>query len=134
MLKYIGMLAGQLLAATPLAAQGPGDSATVRLSVRHAGAPLPGAMALRLRAAQPDTAISVELEALAEELEELIVSSTRSDRRIEEQPLRVEVLAREEGGCGRPITLRWSVRRGHRMAAGPPTRGRRWRDESLMGG
>jgi iron complex outermembrane receptor protein len=38
----------------------------------------------------------VELDALAEELEELIVSSTRSERRIEEQPLRVEVLAREE--------------------------------------
>jgi outer membrane receptor for ferrienterochelin and colicins len=138
------MLAGQLLAAAPPPAQGLGDSATVRLSVRHAGVPLPGAtvrvatslrdtaaplpvvsgppgvlvlrlpapgeyrltisaigyagasLPLRLRAAQPDTAILVELEALAEELEELIVSSTRSDRRIEEQPLRVEVLAREE--------------------------------------
>ena len=140
----MGMFAGQLLAAASLLAQGPGDSATVRLSVRHAGAPLPGAtvrvaaplpdtaallpavsgapgvlvlrlpapgeyqltvtaigyaaasLALRLRAGQPDTAITVELEAQAEELEELIVSSTRSDRRIEEQPLRVEVLAREE--------------------------------------
>src|SRR5688572_27511585 len=124
------MLAGQLVVAVPLVAQGPGDSATVRLSVRHAGAPLPGAsvrvqsspgdtgttlralsgapgvvvlrlpapgeyqlavsaigyagigLALRLRAAQPDTAIIVELEPEAEELEELIVSSTRSDRRI----------------------------------------------------
>jgi iron complex outermembrane receptor protein len=144
LLKYIGTLAGQALAAVTLAAQEPGDSATVRLTVRHAGAPVAGAavrvesslpdtattpavvsgalgvlvlrlpapgeyrlavsaigyagisLALRLRPAQPDTALIVELEPEAEELEELIVSSTRSDRRIEEQPLRVEVLAREE--------------------------------------
>ena len=138
------MLAGQLVVAVSLVAQAPGDSATVRLSVRHEGAPLPGAtvrvqsspgdagtalraasgapgvlvlrlpapgeyqlavsaigyagisLGLKLRAAQPDTALFVELEPEAEALEELIVSSTRSDRRIEEQPLRVEILAREE--------------------------------------
>ena len=143
MLKYIGVLLVPALAA-PLAAQGLGDSATVRLEVRHAGAPLPGGtvrvepalpgapapspavsgnsgvvmlrlafpaeyrlavsaigyatamLPLRLRAGQPDTTIIVELESEAEELEELIVASTRSERRIDEQPLRVEVLAREE--------------------------------------
>ena len=51
----MGMFAGQLLAAASLLAQGPGDSATVRLSVRHAGAPLPGAT-VRVAAPLPDTA------------------------------------------------------------------------------
>ena len=144
MLKYIAAFAGQAVAAASVAAQIPADSATVRLVVRHAGAPVAGAVVrvssspgdspssaraepagpgelvlrlavpaeyplavsaigyaatrllLRLRVAQPDTSITVELESEAEELEELIVASTRSERRIEAQPLRVEVLAREE--------------------------------------
>jgi iron complex outermembrane receptor protein len=53
---------------------------SVRLSVR------PGA----------DTTITVQLFEQPEELEEIIVSSTRMGQRIEDVPTRVEVLAREE--------------------------------------
>lgn len=40
--------------------------------------------------------VSVELEAEVHEEEEIIVTSTRTDRRIEEEPVRVEVISREE--------------------------------------
>ena len=43
-----------------------------------------------------DTMVSVVLAEQPAELEEIVVASTRSDRRVEDQPLRVEVLAREE--------------------------------------
>ena len=43
-----------------------------------------------------DTAVTVELEEAAEELEEIVVTSTRTGQRIEDEPTRVEVLAREE--------------------------------------
>ena len=43
-----------------------------------------------------DTTIDVELEADAVEEEAIIVVSTRGERRIEDEPVRVEVLAREE--------------------------------------
>lgn len=43
-----------------------------------------------------DTAITITLEIEALEHEAIIVSSTRSDRRIEDEPLRVEVIGREE--------------------------------------
>ena len=40
--------------------------------------------------------VTLELEEEAVELEEIIVSSTRTDRRLEDEPTRVEVLPREE--------------------------------------
>lgn len=43
-----------------------------------------------------DTLIAVALEPEAFEVEEIIVSSTRRDRRIEDEPVRVEVVEREE--------------------------------------
>jgi iron complex outermembrane receptor protein len=43
-----------------------------------------------------DTNLSVVLEEDPVEVEEVLVTSTRADRRIEDQPLRVEVLGREE--------------------------------------
>jgi iron complex outermembrane receptor protein len=43
-----------------------------------------------------DTTIVVHLSESAVELEEVVVTSTRANRRIEDQPLRVEVLGREE--------------------------------------
>ncbi|HEU4559675.1 MAG TPA: TonB-dependent receptor [Longimicrobium sp.] len=52
-------------------------------------------LTLALRAGQ-DTAVVVELEEGAEEIEEIVVTSTRTGRRIEDEPTRVEVLAREE--------------------------------------
>jgi outer membrane receptor for ferrienterochelin and colicins len=50
---------------------------------------------LLLRAGQ-DTALVVDMEEGAEEIEGIVVTSTRTGRRIEEEPTRVEVLAREE--------------------------------------
>jgi outer membrane receptor for ferrienterochelin and colicins len=47
-------------------------------------------------AAGADTTIVVELEVEAIEAEEILVLSTRTERRIEDVPLRVEVVAREE--------------------------------------
>jgi len=52
-------------------------------------------LTLVLRAGQ-DTAVAVELEEAAEEIEGIVVTSTRTGRRIEDEPTRVEVLAREE--------------------------------------
>jgi len=43
-----------------------------------------------------ETALTIVLEALALETEGIVVMSTRSNRRIEEEPLRVEVIDREE--------------------------------------
>ena len=43
-----------------------------------------------------DTTIVIALEAEAIELENIIVSSTRTERRIEDEPIRVEVIGREE--------------------------------------
>lgn len=43
-----------------------------------------------------DTSITVQLEAQSAELAGVVVSATRSERRIEDEPLRVEVLAPEE--------------------------------------
>jgi iron complex outermembrane receptor protein len=45
---------------------------------------------------QGEAALTVVLETLAVETEGIVVMSTRSDRRIEEEPLRVEVIDREE--------------------------------------
>lgn len=50
---------------------------------------------IALRADQ-DTAIVFTLEPTTEELESIVVSSTRGERRIEDEPIRVEVLTREE--------------------------------------
>jgi outer membrane receptor for ferrienterochelin and colicins len=55
----------------------------------------PDSVAVSLAAGQ-DTSVTIALEAAAAELEELVVHTTRSTRRLEEQPLRVEVLAQEE--------------------------------------
>lgn len=43
-----------------------------------------------------EVALTLELEAAAVETEGVVVTSTRSDRRIEDEPLRVEVVGREE--------------------------------------
>ena len=55
----------------------------------------PDSLRLVLRPGQ-DTSLSFQLEQEGVELEELTVRSTRSERRIEDQPLRVEVLGQEE--------------------------------------
>ena len=51
--------------------------------------------AVVLRAAR-DTAVTIELEAAVMEHEAIIVSSTRTNRRIEDEAVRVEVIGREE--------------------------------------
>ena len=56
----------------------------------------PDTLTVLLGSTTTDTSLAVSLKPEAAELEELIVESTRSRRRVEEQPLRVEVLAREE--------------------------------------
>ena len=43
-----------------------------------------------------DDFVLVEMETLAAELQEVVVTSTRTGRRVEDEPVRVEVLAREE--------------------------------------
>jgi outer membrane receptor for ferrienterochelin and colicins len=43
-----------------------------------------------------DTMLVANLAELSAELDEVVVSSTRADRRVEDEPLRVEVLSREE--------------------------------------
>ena len=55
----------------------------------------PDSMALVLHEGQ-DTSITLVLEEELVQLEEVTVSTTRSERRIEDQPLRVEMLGREE--------------------------------------
>jgi iron complex outermembrane receptor protein len=55
----------------------------------------PDSLLLTLRAGQ-DTSVTLLLEPVAVEVEEVTVRSTRTGRRIEDQPLRVEVLRQEE--------------------------------------
>ena len=55
----------------------------------------PDSLTLTLREGQ-DTSVTLTLDEELVQLEEVRVSSTRSERRIEDQPLRVEMLAREE--------------------------------------
>lgn len=55
----------------------------------------PAMLTLRL-AAGGDTLLTVELSRGEVELEELVVNVTRSNRRLEDQPLRIEVLGQEE--------------------------------------
>lgn len=55
----------------------------------------PQTLTLSLRAGA-DTTLAVSLEEAAEELEAIVVTSTRTGQRIEDEPTRVEVLAREE--------------------------------------
>lgn len=50
---------------------------------------------VRIRAGA-DTLVTVTLEPEAIEVEEIIVSSTRAERRIEDEPVRIEVIGREE--------------------------------------
>ncbi|MHB1330147.1 MAG: TonB-dependent receptor plug domain-containing protein, partial [Gemmatimonadales bacterium] len=57
----------------------------------------PDSASITLRAGQ-DTAFVIQLEALQAELEEIVVSATRSERRVEDTPLRVEVIDEEEIG------------------------------------
>jgi len=45
-----------------------------------------------------DTTLTIRLEALEAQLEEIVVSATRSERRVEDTPLRVEVIDGEEIG------------------------------------
>ncbi|MCZ8204312.1 TonB-dependent receptor plug domain-containing protein [Gemmatimonas sp.] len=54
-------------------------------------------LAVTLRAAQ-DTSVVVRLESLAEVVETFVVSATRAERRVEDTPLRVEVVDEEEVG------------------------------------
>lgn len=70
----------------------PGDFRLVVVAIGY----LPDTLDLHLAAGQTDTTLTVALEREAAEVEELVVNSTRSDRRVEEQPIRVEVLGREE--------------------------------------
>jgi iron complex outermembrane receptor protein len=56
---------------------------------------VPETLAVDVRA-NVDTLLTVSLEEQATEVEEVVVSATRSERRIEDVPLRVEVLGREE--------------------------------------
>ena len=60
-----------------------------RLGVR------PDTLALSLRAGQ-DTSVAVRLEAAGAALEAVVVSATRGERRVEDTPLRVEVVDEEE--------------------------------------
>ncbi|MEO6525014.1 MAG: TonB-dependent receptor [Gemmatimonadaceae bacterium] len=55
----------------------------------------PDTLRLRLRAGQ-DTAIVIELEAQETELETIVVTATRGERRVEDTPLRVEVIDEDE--------------------------------------
>jgi len=56
---------------------------------------LPDTVTLSLRRGQ-DTTIAVDVEAQVVELEGVVVSATRSERRVEDTPLRVEVVDEEE--------------------------------------
>ena len=69
----------------------PGTHAIVVSRIGYA----PDSVVVDLRAAQ-DTSLVIALEPEAVDVEAVTVRSTRSERRIEDQPLRVEVLAREE--------------------------------------
>ena len=56
---------------------------------------VPDTLRLSLRARQ-DTTVTVEIEAQPVELEGVVVSATRSERRVEDTPIRVEVVDEEE--------------------------------------
>lgn len=138
---FVGLVAvlPAIMASTALAQVAAGDSlATVRVTARHDGRPVVGAMvrtmdlprpvgmptdatgvatlrlpagshrllvsrlglrpdtlAVTLRAGQ-DTTVAVLLEERGAELEEVVVSVTRGERRVEDTPLRVEVIDEEE--------------------------------------
>ncbi len=62
----------------------------------------PDTARLDLRAEQ-DTSLTVRLEAREAVLEEVVVSATRSERRVEDTPLRVEVIDEEE--IGEKVTM-----------------------------
>lgn len=64
------------------------------ISVRMPGY-APGSVRMEVRVGM-DTTLVLALAEHVEELEGIVVSSTRSERRIEDEPIRVEVLAREE--------------------------------------
>lgn len=68
---------------------GPATLVTTRIGF------LPDTVRLTLRSAQ-DTAVVVRLEPSAVELEAIVVTATRSERRVEDTPLRVEVVDEEE--------------------------------------
>lgn len=70
------------------------EPGTRPLAVRKAGYET-ATLTVAVRAGA-DTAVTVELEEAEEELEEIVVTSTRTGQRIEDEPTRVEVLAREE--------------------------------------
>lgn len=55
----------------------------------------PAELRLRLRAGQ-DTTVTIELTAAEAELEDIVVSVTRSSRRLADQPTRIEVVGQEE--------------------------------------
>ena len=55
----------------------------------------PDTLVLALRASQ-DTSITVHLAPVAEDIETMVVSATRAERRVEDTPLRVEVVDEEE--------------------------------------
>ena len=55
----------------------------------------PDSLRLALRAGQ-DTAVVIELEEQSAELETIVVTATRGERRVEDTPLRVEVIDEEE--------------------------------------
>lgn len=57
----------------------------------------PDTIVLALRASQ-DTSVTVHLMPLAEDIETMVVSATRAERRVEDTPLRVEVVDEEEVG------------------------------------
>lgn len=56
---------------------------------------VPDTLRIALRAAQ-DTSVTMDLEAAVAAIEAVVVSATRSERRIEDLPLRVEVIDEEE--------------------------------------
>src|SRR5688572_24191691 len=55
----------------------------------------PDTIGIALRAGQ-DTTIVASLEAQAQELESVVVAATRAERRVEDTPLRVEIVDEEE--------------------------------------
>lgn len=76
-------------AATLRLAAGPHAVVAARLGFR------PDTMRLTLRAGQ-DTTVAVQLAEQGAELEAVVVTSTRGERRVEDTPLRVEVIDEEE--------------------------------------
>lgn len=64
------------------------------IETRHIG--FADARRALLIATSRDTTLVIELQEQAIEAEEIVVSSTRTERRIEDEPLRIEVVTREE--------------------------------------